>query len=184
MTTATEQRVSWSLRHRWPAALGLLAAGLGIATGASRESVGTTVAVALLCYLGAAALNRPWVAWAGVIGGSLIVTVGQLAGLSWWGAAGIAAAALVVIGLLSKAPRRALTAQTAALLGFGSLAVLSVLIEPRVGMVLGGLALAGHAGWDLIHYRRDIVVPRSLAEFCVFLDVPLGLTLVVLAFVE
>lgn len=184
MATITEQRVNGTVLRRWPTALGLIAAGASIATGASRESVGTTVAVALLCYLGAAALNRPWIAWAGIAGVSLIVTVGELAGLPWWAVCGIAAAALVVIGLVIRAPRRALTAQTAALLGFGGLAVLSVFIAPRAGMVLGGLALASHAGWDLIHYRRNVVVPRSLAEFCFFLDVPLGLALVVLAFLE
>jgi hypothetical protein len=31
-----------------------------------------------------------------------------------------------------------------------------------------------------VHYRRGIVVPRSLAEACVALDVPLGLGIVVL----
>ncbi len=31
------------------------------------------------------------------------------------------------------------------------------------------------------HYRRDQVVPRSLAEFCMLLDVPLGVGFVVLA---
>ena len=48
-------------------------------------------------------------------------------------------------------------------------------------MILAGVALAGHAGWDLVHYRRNAVVDRSLAEFCMLLDVPLGLALVVLA---
>jgi hypothetical protein len=35
----------------------------------------------------------------------------------------------------------------------------------------------------LVHYRRNEVVPRSLAEACMLLDVPLGLGLVVLALV-
>jgi hypothetical protein len=50
-------------------------------------------------------------------------------------------------------------------------------------MVLAGLALASHAVWDAIHYRRAAVVPRSLAEFCMLLDVPLGLGAVVLALI-
>ena len=183
-TTPTQTRRTGRLLHRWPSVVGLLAAGFLIATGANRETVAITVSVAALCYLGAAALNRPWIAWAGIIGGSLVVVAGQLAGLAWWAAIGIVAAALVAIGLIGKAPRPALTAQTAALLGFGGLAVVALFLNPRVGMILAGLALASHAGWDLVHYRRNEVVPRSLAEFCILLDVPLGLALVVLAFTE
>ena len=186
MTTTTPTQTHWTgrLLHRWPSVVGLLAAGLQIATGASRETVAITVSVATLCYLGAAALNRPWIAWAGIIGGSLVVVAGELAGLPWWAAIGIVAAALVAIGLIGKAPRPALTAQTAALLVFGGLAVIALYLNPRIGMVLAALALASHAGWDLVHYRRNKVVPRSLAEFCILLDVPLGLTLVVLAFTD
>jgi hypothetical protein len=106
---------------------------------------------------------------------------GDLAGLPWWVAVGIVAAGLVAIGLVIRAPRPALTAQTAALLGFGGLAVAALFLAPRAGMVLAGLALAAHAGWDVVHYRRNEVVPRSLAEFCILLDVPLGLALVALA---
>ena len=35
--------------------------------------------------------------------------------------------------------------------------------------------------WDVIHYRRDIVVPRSLSEACMFLDLPLGIGAFILA---
>jgi hypothetical protein len=182
--TTTQTRTSGGLLHRWPSVVGLLAAGFLIATGVNRESVAITLGVATLCYLGAAALNRPWVAWAAIAGGSLVVVAGELAGLTWWTAIGIVAAALVAIGLIGNVPRRALTAQTAALLGFGGLAVIALFLNPRVGMILAGLALASHAGWDLVHFRRDEVVPRSLAEFCILLDVPLGLALVVLAFTE
>lgn len=184
VTTMTADRARWTgaLLHRWPSVLGFLAAGFQLATGANREAVAITVSVATLCYLAAAALNRPWIAWAGIGGGSLVVVAGELAGLPWWTAIGIAAAALLAIGLLGGAPRPALTAQSAALLGFGGLALVGLFVAPRAGMVLAGLALASHAGWDIVHYRRNEVVPRSLAEFCVVLDVPLGLALVLLAF--
>jgi hypothetical protein len=185
MTTTTANRTRWTgtLLHHWPSLLGLLAAGFQIATGATRETVAITVSVATLCYLGAAALNRPWIAWAGVIGGSLVVVAGELVGLVWWGAAGIAAIVLILIGLVGRAPRPALTAQTVALLGFGGLAVVATFLAPLAGLILAGLALAAHGGWDLVHYRRNEVVPRSLAEACMLLDVPLGLGLVVLALI-
>jgi hypothetical protein len=38
-----------------------------------------------------------------------------------------------------------------------------------------------HAIWDVIYYRRNAVVPRSLAEACIFFDVPLGVAIIVLA---
>jgi hypothetical protein len=44
-------------------------------------------------------------------------------------------------------------------------------------------ALAGHGAWGVVHYRRHQVLHRSLAEFCVLLDVPLGVGAIVLAIV-
>jgi hypothetical protein len=168
------------LVHRWPSALGILAAVASLVTGANRETLAITLAVALLCYLGAAALDRRWVSWAGIVAGSLVVVAAELVGLVWWAGVGIAAATLVVIGRLGHASRSALTAQTAALLGFGGLALVALSLDPDAGLVLAGIALAGHAVWDVIHYRRDEVVSRSLAEFCILLDILLGLGLIVI----
>ena len=167
--------------HRWPSALGLLGAASILATGADRETLAIAVCVAALCYLGAAALGRPWVAWAGIVGASVVVVASELVALVWWAGIGIAALTLVVAGRLGRASRPALTAQTAALLVFGALAVTALFLAPRLGLVLAGVVLASHAGWDAVHYRRDQVVPRSLAEFCMLLDVPLGVGFVVLA---
>jgi hypothetical protein len=169
------------LLHRWPSAVGLAAAVLQLATGAGADSVAIVVGVAALCYLGAAALGRPWVAWAGVAGGSVVVVASELIGLAWWAGLGVVALVLIAVGLLSGGSRPALTAQTAALLAFGGLAVAASVIAPRIGLALAGVVLAAHAGWDLVHYRRNQVVPRSLAEFCIWLDVPLGIGAVALA---
>jgi hypothetical protein len=183
--TATNVSVPTPLRHglvhRWPSALGLLAAVTSLATGANRETLAITLSVALLCYLSAAALDRRWISWAGIVGGSLVVVAAELAGLVWWAGIGVAAATLVVIGLFGHASRSALTAQTAALLGFGGLAVAALSLDADAGLVLAGITLASHAVWDVIHYRRDVVVSRSLAEFCILLDVPLGLGLIVIS---
>lgn len=91
------------------------------------------------------------------------------------------ALALVVAGLLLRVSRSPLTAQTAALIGYGGVAVAALFLAPGVGLVLAGVALVGHSVWDVIHYRRNQVVHRSLAEFCVLLDVPLGVDAIVLA---
>jgi putative effector of murein hydrolase LrgA (UPF0299 family) len=57
--------------------------------------------------------------------------------------------------------------------------VLALAFSPVVGAVLASLALIAHAVWDVLHYRKNAVVPRSLAEFCMFFDVPLGVAVIV-----
>ncbi|WFE25301.1 hypothetical protein O7623_18040 [Solwaraspora sp. WMMD791] len=173
-----------TLLHRWPSLLGVGCAVLVLATGAQRAVLAIVLGVAAFCYLTAAATGRRWMAWVGVGVGSLVVAASEVAGLPWWAGLGVVAVALVAAGLLAGVPRVPLTAQTLALLGYGGLAVAAVLVAPAAGMVLAGLALAGHGIWDVVHYRRDRVVPRSLAEFCVMLDVPLGLGFLLLAAVS
>ncbi|MEE6258143.1 hypothetical protein [Plantactinospora sonchi] len=170
-----------AILHRWPSAVGLTAAVLVLATGPDRQTLSITVCAATLCYLGAAALARPWVAWAAVPGFSLVIIASRVLGLPWWAVAGIAALILVVVGLVGRVSYPALTAQAVAVAGFGGLAVAALLIAPSFGLVLAGLVLASHGIWDAVHYRRNAVVPRSLAEACMLLDVPLGLGFIVLA---
>ncbi|MEQ4305056.1 hypothetical protein ABNF97_27370 [Plantactinospora sp. B6F1] len=173
-----------ALLHRWPSLLGLAVAVPQLVLGAGHETVAIVVCVATLCYLGAAAFDRPWVAWAAVPGASVVVTISKITGLAWWAGIGIAALALVVVGLFNRAPRPAFTAQVAALIGYGGLAVGTLAVAPRAGLVLAGMLLTGHGLWDLVHYRRNEVVPRSLAEFCLLLDVPLGIGVIVLALLD
>jgi hypothetical protein len=182
-TTAENATRSHGLLHRWPAALGLTIAGVQLATDPDAETVSTVIAVAALCYLAAAALDRRWIAWAGCVVFPPIVIASIELDLAWWAVVGAVALILVVAGLILRVPRPPLTAQTLALLGYGGVAVTAVYLEPRVGLALAGAALAGHAVWDVIHYRRNQVVKRSLAEFCVFLDVPLGVAAIVLAII-
>jgi hypothetical protein len=187
-TSGTARAATFDRRtvlHRWPSVLGLAIAVESLVTGTDRKTVAVVVCVAALCYLGAAALSRPWVAWAGTIGGSVVVAVGEEMGrLALLTGIGIAAFVLIVAGVIRRIPRSALTAQTAALAGYGGIAAAALFFAPRLGLALAGVALAAHAGWDLIHYRRNQVVPRSLSEFCMLLDVPLGIGAVVLAIVD
>lgn len=165
----------------WPAALGLAAAAFQIVTGVDADAVAITVGVAASCYLAAAAFGQPWIAWATILVGSVVVTLSEIAGIAWWLGLVVFAAVLVGVGILRRAQGRALTAQGLAMIGFGGLAVVGVLISPRVGLAVAGVALASHAAWDYLHWRRNEVVPRSMAEFCFALDVPFGISAVVLA---
>ncbi|MGH4024346.1 MAG: hypothetical protein ACRDRV_07145 [Pseudonocardiaceae bacterium] len=99
----------------------------------------------------------------------MVVVASELFGVPWWVGLGIAAVVLVVIGVLGRASR---PARTSALLGYGGLAVTALYLTPRIGAVLVALTVMVHGVWDVIHYRRNQVVPRSLAEFCVFPDIP------------
>ncbi len=161
--------------------LGLAVATSQVVAGTSTEGTAITVAAAASCYLAAAALGRPWIAWVGVITSSLVVVLTEMAGLPWWAGLTGYAVLLVLVGLGRPAGARVLSEQSLAMLGFGGLAVLAMFISPRVGLALAGLVLASHAVWDYRHWRRNDVVSRSMAECCFLLDVPLGAAALVLA---
>lgn len=163
-----------ALLARWPSLLGLVAAVVVLLAGADRTTVGITVAVAAICYLAAAALDRPWAAWAAIPATTVVIFGGGLLGVQPLVSLAVVATVLVGVGLVTRAPRAALTAQGVALLVYGGLVVVGLAVAPTVGLVLVAVTLVGHGGWDLLHLRRGIVVPGSLAEACIFLDVPLG----------
>lgn len=165
----------------WPAAVGLAAATFQIVIGVATDAVAITVAVAASCYLAAAALSQPWIAWVAILAGSAVVILSEIAGVTWWLGLGVFAAVLVAAGVLRWSQAGALTAQALAMAGFGGLAVVAVLISPPLGLAMAGVALASHAAWDYVHWRRNEVVPRSLAEFCFALDIPFGIAAIVLA---
>jgi hypothetical protein len=67
---------------------------------------------------------------------------------------------------------------------FGGCALVAVLVDPRAGQYVAGLAWIGHAAWDVAHHR-DLshhhavgVVPRGYAEFCIVLDLLIGASLI------
>jgi hypothetical protein len=168
------------LRH-WPSALGLAVAVMQLTAGVDIQEVSTVLFVATLCYLGAAAFERRWLAWVGIPLGLLIAKISELVGWEWWVAVAIAAPLLALAGILTGTPLRDISIQAFQVIAYGVLAVTALYLGPRVGLGLAGVALAAHAIWDVIHYRRNQVVARSLAEFCMWLDVPLGIGAVLLA---
>jgi hypothetical protein len=180
-TTAEDTPRTQHVLHRWPSVLGLGTAGLVLGLRPDADAVASGTGVALLCYLAAAASNRRWAAWAGCVVFPAVVVASRVIGVAWWAVGGAVALALVLVGLLLRVPRPPLAAQTAALLGYGSVSVAALFLAPRVGLVLAGVALVAHSVWDVIHYHRNQVVHRSLAEFCITLDVPLGVGAIILA---
>jgi hypothetical protein len=169
------------LWQRWPVAVGLLGAAFVAIVSPDRVTITVGLLVALMCYLAAAALGVRWVAWAAIPIASALVITGGFADIDPWVTLGAAAVVLVVIGLLHQASGTALAAQSAAMVGYGGIALTALTLGPVAGAVLASLALMAHAVWDVIHYRRNAVVPRSLAEACMFFDVPLGLAVIVVS---
>ena len=169
-----------ALVHRWPSAVGVLAAAGLFLAGADRVSVALVVAIAATCYVAAAAFSLPWMAWAWIPLSFVVVLAGVLVELDPLVATAGAAAVLVVVGLLRGALRPALTLEAAGLLLYGSIAVGALLLAPTAGLVVVAVTLVAHGIWDLWHLRRhrDLVSP-SLSEACVALDVPLGLAVLV-----
>ena len=180
-TAPTPVRASSALSRHWPVAVGLLGAAFVTIFSPDRHTITISLLVALTCYLAAAALGVHWVAWAAIPVASALVVAGGLADIEPWYVFAGASIVLVLIGLLRRASRTALAAQSLAMVAYGGIAVAALALGPVAGAVLASLALIAHVVWDVVHYRRNAVVPRSLAEACMFFDVPLGLAVIVLA---
>jgi hypothetical protein len=174
--------------RRWPAALGLAVAaasvyelvGGDLAAGIEQALI---IAIPVLVYLTAAVLDRPRSAWPVAIGATALVfgmsafDIEPVLGLA------VVSGAVLVVGIVRRLRRGAGmpdTRQLVGALGFGTAAVLALYVAPTLGGFLVGLGLVGHAAWDVYHHRRDIVVVRSLAEFCAVLDLLVGTAVIVL----
>ena len=180
-TAPAPVRASSALWRHWPVAVGLIGAAFVAIFSPDRTTITISLLVALTCYLAAAALGVRWVAWAAIPVASALVVAGGLADIEPWYVFAGASIVLVLIGLLRRASGTALAAQFLAMVAYGGIAVAALTLGPVAGGVLASLALIAHVVWDVVHYRRNAVVPRSLAQACMFFDVPLGLAVIVLA---
>ena len=73
--------------------------------------------------------------------------------------------------------RRLLTAQTAAVLGFGAVALTAVAVDPAAARYVLAAGWLAHAAWDVVHHRLGRVVPRWYAETCLVADLTLAAAL-------
>ncbi|MGR6965813.1 hypothetical protein ACU610_15240 [Geodermatophilus sp. URMC 61] len=79
--------------------------------------------------------------------------------------------------------RRLLTAQTAAVLGFGAVAMAAVAVDPAVARYVLAAGWLAHAAWDVAHHRAGRVVPRWYAETCLVADLTLAAVLLAVGLV-
>ena len=120
-----------------------------------------------------------WTGWLVALLASAIPVAAPLLDLPVWILFTAVGVVLVAVG--AARGRTQTWPQAAALVGFVGVAAVALYLEPRIGLALAGLSLAAHAGWDVVHYRRDIVVGRSLALWCIGLDLTMGGICVALA---
>lgn len=182
MTTQTAPGVRPVLR-RWPVLAGVGFAALVAFDLAAGVELAAVLAASAVVYLGAAALRKPVAAWPLFFATVVIITVGKVFDLGFdptWLVLG-AGVLLAGYGLLrgARRPTSGLPLQSIALLGFGAAAAVALFVAPTFGAYLVAAGLLGHAAWDLYHHRTGRVVARSLAEFCLVLDVALAVIIVV-----
>jgi hypothetical protein len=79
--------------------------------------------------------------------------------------------------------RRWLSAQTAAVLGFGAVAIAAVAVDPAAARYVLAAGWLAHAAWDVVHHRAGRVVPRWYAETCMVADVLLAIVLLTVGLV-
>lgn len=133
-------------------------------------------------------LVRWWPAFVGVAGG--VVTLLSLEPWTRTDPATLLLPGLAIAYLVFGAARGqfrrpgVLRLEIVGLVVFGGCALLAVLVDPRAGQYVAGLAWIGHAAWDVVHHR-DLshhhavgVVPRGYAEFCIALDLLVGASLI------
>ena len=178
-THQSSGRRRWTgvLMHRWPTALGIAVAALAAFDLRDGLEFATLTVLLALVYLGAAALDRRWSAWVLLLAGLplafLIPSTWEIDPLV---VLLVAATAFLVLGVARGLWRRpgGLPLQTVGMLAFGSTVLMALYVDQDLGGTLVAFALIGHAAWDAYHFVRNRVVPRSYAEFCIFVDLLLG----------
>ncbi len=165
------------LVHRWPTALGIAVAALAAFDMEDGLEYAELTVLLALVYLGAAAIDRRWSAWVLLLAGILLTNfIPSISGIDPSVILLGAAPVFLVVGVARGQLRKpgGLPLQTVGMLAFGSTVLVALNVDPDLGGKLVAIALIGHAAWDAYHLLRNRVVPRSYAEFCVFVDLLLG----------
>ena len=138
----------------------------------------------------AAAVRRRWPSAVGAA--AALASVALVLPLSEPVRAGVAAWSLLVAAVVyltwgtargDLGHRRWLAAQTASVVAFGAIALVTVAVDPAVGRYVLAAGWLGHAAWDVFHHRADRVVPRWYAESCMVIDLSVAAVLLTVGFI-
>nr|WTA66416.1 hypothetical protein OHB51_28685 [Micromonospora sp. NBC_00855] len=181
------------LVDRWPIAVALVVVAGAVTVIAlvneQAELFGPAVATMAGIYLMAYALGRPWTAWLAFVILSVVVTglhlLARLLALPVDPAVGMT---LLLVPLWVWAatrrrfsPTRTFSVQTAGMMVFGAITLLTAATQPQVGIAVAAVGFLAHGIWDAYHYRVNLVVSRSWAQFCAVVDVGVGIALLIAA---
>ncbi|WP_067822627.1 hypothetical protein [Nocardia inohanensis] len=161
----------------WPALAALLlaaATAFDLSTGVDLAQI---VAASAIVYLGSAALADPRAAWPVFLVTFVVIGVAKATGFdgTW-----ILLALAVPVASYGLLRRRDITLQGLAMLGFGAVAALALLLDEHIGAYLVAAGLLAHTAWDIRHFRTGRVVVRSMSEFCMVLDTVLAIVVIAL----
>lgn len=179
----------WSSLQWWPTLAGIGFAAfvaLDMFRGSEHGSdLGSIVAAAGLVYLAAAALQKPSTAWPVFFMSVVVITAAKVGLIDFdatWVLLGLAGL-FAGYGLLRGAtrPTGGLPLQTIAMIAFGTVAAIALIVSGDLGAYLVAAGLLGHAAWDAYHHWANKVVVRSLAEFCFVLDTLLAAAILIVA---
>lgn len=181
------------LTDRWPTGLALVAVAFSIGLMALVDDearlFGPSVAVMAGIYMLAYVIGVPWTAWLAFAVMSAVMSVLQVLDQQDVGWANPFVGIVVVVAVLwlvAIARRRftdvgLFSLQTAGMLVFGAITLVSAAGAPRLGAAVAGLGFLAHGLWDAYHFKVNKVVHRSWSEFCAVIDIPTGVALVVVA---
>jgi hypothetical protein len=185
--SAASARRGWRSLQWWPTAVGLgFAVFVALDMFRGNEQGGDLAAVVAasgFVYLAAAALEKPSAAWPVFFLSVIAITLAKMGVIGFdatWLLFGLAAL-FVAYGLLRGVTRPAgsLPLQTIAMVGFGAVAAIALMLHGDLGAYVVAAGLLGHAAWDVYHHWANKVVVRSLAEFCFVLDTALAVAIII-----
>jgi hypothetical protein len=173
----------WGSLSWWPTLAGIALAAFISLDMSSGSKLAPVLVASGFVYLGAAALRKPRAAWP-LFFGTFVVIAGTRTGIITFDATWVflsLAALLVGYGLMQGAahPIDGLPLQAIAMVGFGAIAAIALIVSGEVGAYMVAAGLLGHSVWDIYHHRVNRVVARSMAEFCCALDALLAVAIVV-----
>jgi hypothetical protein len=174
---ARSRSIGRFLLHRWPTALAigleLLSWGIGLVR------AGQILPLLPALYVIVTVLRRRGASWPVLIASFALLVLLQLQ--SWVNPTVVilaVASAIAVVGFRRPAGRAELLLQTGGLVLFGGLALVGLVVAPEIARYVLAAGWLGHGLWDAVHLRRDAVVSRSYAEWCLVLDILIAAELV------
>lgn len=172
-----------ALGHRWPTLLALGFAAINLTDLENGQTLAFILLFASVGYLVIAVIDRPSATWGVLLLMLAFVVLLRVLGVNEYAVLIGASVLLGLVGLIGGQLRRPglYAVQPLGVLIFGGLAVVALNVSSDLGLYLVAAGLIGHAAWDVVHWRANKIVTRSLAEWCGVLDFTLGVGILILA---